>query len=302
MVGTGDAALQQQIDDLKAKLETEWQALDSIFGKIKNKQDEVTEFKTKRDECNQLVKTLISEAKDLQKERDSVRKTAKPKREIINNLRLHIKEFSKQISELKNIRDGKHREAKGSIIGLSDNINSSLTTLLTLDLSLKDEITLFDMIFSTKQRYDAKVLADDIHGQIQDIYSALKNSERQIQEQETQISQIYQTAQQMHNESVAKFKEKDEMRNKSNELHQKVVQGYGEIKDLRSTANETKRNIAELKDELNKLYKKLRAGEKKKQEMAKQEKLESAKEKLKDEKKLGLDELRLLIESGSLKK
>ena len=302
MARAGDAKLKQQIDEIKSKLETEWQALDAIFVKIKSKQDEVTGYKTKRDEFNQLVKTLISEAKDMQKERDSIRGTTKPKREIIRNLQLNIKEFGKQIAELKSIRDGKHREAKGSLQGLSDNIASSLTTLLTLDLSLKDEITLFNMIFSTQQRYDAKILADDIHKQIQDIYDALKNSEHTTYEQEAQIKQIYQEAQRLHTDSVAKFEEKDEMRNKSNELHQKVVQGYGTIKDLRSQADEIKKTIAELKGELNKLHKQLRSSEKKRQEVAREEKLESAKEKLKDEKKLGLDELRLLIESGSLKK
>jgi uncharacterized coiled-coil DUF342 family protein len=295
-----DTELKAQINKVKEQLDAEWQALDEIFKKVKGKNDEVNDYKTKRDEFNQLVKTLITEGKEIQKERDNLRETAKPKREVIKNLRLHIKEFSKQINELKDLRDGKHREAKGSIEGLKDNVMSALTTLLTLDLSLKDEITLFNMIFSTKDRYDAKLMAEDTHKQIQDTYNSLKETERQIVEQESQVTRIYADAQKLHDESVVKFREKDASRDKSNELHQRVLGGYKEIRTLRSEADNVKKNVAELKGELNILYKKLKASGKKRADMQRKEKLEGAKEKLKDKKKMGLDELRLLIESGQL--
>jgi len=297
-----DSELKQQINEIRTKLETEWQALDNTYTKIKTKHDELNEVKARRDELNQLVKTLISEAKEKQKERDALQESIKPKREIIKNLRLNIKEYAKQIAELKEIRAGKHQEAKGSLQGLQDNIATSLTTLLTLDLSLKDEITLFNMIFSTKQRYHAKMDAEDVHQQIQDTYNALKESEHQIQQKELQISKIIQDSQILHNKSLAQFKEKDEIRNKADELHLQVVGGYKEIKGLRAYANEIKKNVVDLKAQLNVLYKKLKADEKKRQEVAKKEKLESAKKKLKGEKKMGLDELRLLLESGTLKK
>ena len=154
--------LERKINEIKGKLETEWQTLDSVYNKIKKKYDEIEEYRTRRDELNQLVKTLISEAKEKQKERDILQESIKPKREVFKNLRLNIKEYAKQISELKDVRDGKHREAKGSLEGLKDNVKGSITTLLSLDLSLKDEITLFNMIFSTKQRYEAQTLAEDI--------------------------------------------------------------------------------------------------------------------------------------------
>jgi uncharacterized coiled-coil DUF342 family protein len=297
-----DAEIKKQIDKLKNKLEIEWQALDQIFTEIKSKRDVLNDYKTRRDEFNQIVKELISQGKELQKERDTIRESVKPKVMIIKNLRLNIKEFSKQISELKNIRDGKHREAKGSKVGLKDNVESSLTTLLNLDLSLKDEITLFNMIFSARSRYDAKVVADDAHNQIQEIYNTLKDSENQIISLEGQINAINHQAQDKHNESVTKFKEKDEARIKSNELHQQVLDGYKEMKEYRQQTDEIKKNIAELKGELNVLYKKLRASDRKRLDTAKKEKLEGAKEKLKDKKKMDLDELRLLIESGSLEK
>jgi uncharacterized coiled-coil DUF342 family protein len=297
-----DAELKRQINKIKDKFETKWQALDDIYGKIKSKHDEITEYKTRRDELNQLVKTLIVEAKERQKERDSLQESIKPKREVIKNLRLNIKEYAIQINDLKNIRAGKHREAKGSLEGLKNNVADSLTTLLILNLSLKDEITLFNMIFATKQRYQAKSMAEDIHKQIQDIYNALKESERQIQNTEVQIAKIVQDSQILHNESISRFKEKDEVRNKSTLLHQQVVGGYKEIKDLRAQTGEIKKILADLKGELNVLYKKLRANEKRRQEITKKERLQTAKEKLKGERKMGLDELRLLVESGSLKK
>jgi uncharacterized coiled-coil DUF342 family protein len=294
--------LKRQIDKVRAKLDNEWGLLDGIFKKIKEKHNEVNVKKTQRDEMNQLVKTLISEGKEKQKERDKHRDTTKPKYAIIKNLRLHIKEYAKQINELKDLRDGKHREAKGSIQGLEDNIAASLTTLLNMDLSLKDEITLYNMIFSTKDRYKAKVQADDIHNQIQEIYNAIKESEQQIRSTEGEIGEIIKESQDRHNESVAKFKEKDDVREKSNATHQQVVEGYKEIKELKAQAEESKKVVVELKTELNELYKKLRAGAKKRREMAQKEKLEDAKQKLKGEKKMGLDELRLLLESGELKK
>jgi uncharacterized coiled-coil DUF342 family protein len=248
-----------------------------------------------------LVKNLISEGKEKQKARDKLQDSVKPKREVIKNLRLNIKEYAKQIAELKDIRDGKHRKAKGSLEGLKDNIAGSLTTLLTLDLSLKDEITLFNMIFSSKDRFSAKTEAENIHEQIQNIYNALKESESQINDEEQQITKIFQESQMLHNESVTKFKEKDEARDKSNQLHQQVVGGYEEIRDLRGQTDSIKKNVSELKAELNELYKKLRSSAKKRQELDRKEKLETAKEKLKGEKKMDLNELRLLMESGELK-
>ena len=296
-----DEVLKQQIDEVKAKLDNEWNNLSVVFNKIKAKHNEINELKTRRDEFNQLVKTHISSAKELQKERDQLQETTKPKREIIKNLRFNIKEYAKQINELKNIRDGKHREAKGSIQGLQDNLAASLTTLLTMDLALKDEIILFDMIFSTKERYEAKVEADDIHKQIQDVYLAIKETDAQINNADQDIGKIIAESQEKHNAAIAKFREKDELRSQSNLMHQKVVEGYKEIKDLKVQAEETKKLVSNLKAELNELYKKLRSGEKKRRDMARQEKLEDAKDKLKKEKKLDLNELRLLIESGELK-
>ena len=84
------------------------------------------------------------------------------------------------------------------------------------------------------------------------------------------------------------------------ELHQQVLSGYKDTKEIRRQSDEIKKTIVELKGELNVLYKKLKADAKKRLDMAKKEKLEGAKEKLKKEKKMGLDELRLLLESGSL--
>jgi chromosome segregation protein len=296
-----DEVLKQQIDEVKAKLDVEWKSLNEIFNKIKTKHNEVNELKSRRDEFNQLVKTLISNGKELQGERDQLQQSTKPTREVIKNLRLNIKEYAKQINELKNIRDGKHREAKGSIQGLQDNIAASLTTLLTMDLALKDEITLFNMIFSTKDRYEAKVEADDIHKQIQDVYSAIKETEAQITIAEQEINKVFEESQIKHQEAISKFREKDNMREQSNSLHQKVLDGYNNIKELKTQAEIAKKTVSKLKAELNELYKKLRSGEKKRREMARQEKLEDAKNKLKKEKKMDLNELRLLIESGELK-
>jgi len=157
--------LEAQIKTVKDKLDAEWRDLDEVFKKIKTKHDEVDALKARRDEFNQLVKTSISEGKEKQKERDQQQKAVHPIREVIKNLRLNIKEYAKQIAELKDIRDGKHRKAKGSLEGLKDNVASSLTTLLNLELTLKDEITLFNMIFSSKDRFEAKAQAEDIHGQ-----------------------------------------------------------------------------------------------------------------------------------------
>ncbi len=301
MTNNSSEQIKQKIEEVREKLDAEWRGLDEIFKKIKLKNEEINVYKTQRDEFNQLVKNLINEAKEKQKERDSIKQSINPMLEVIKNLRFNIKEYAKQINELKNIRDGKHREAKGSLDGLRDNIAASITTLLTLDLTLKDEITLFNMIFSTRERYWAKQQADDIHSQIQEIYNALKETENQIMEIETQIGKIKQESQEKHNGAIMKFKEKDDARTKSNELHQKVLNGYKELKEFKNQAFEGKKNVTLLKAELNVLYKKLKSGEKKRQELAKQEKLEDAKKKLKSEKKIGLDELRLLIESGALK-
>ncbi len=300
-VMVSDEELKRQISEVRDKLDSEFQNLNEIFNKIRDKQNEINDKKARRDEYNQLVKNLISDAKEKQKERDLLRESTKPKHEIIKNLKFNIKEYAKQINDLKNIRDGKHREAKGSIQGLQDNLAASLTTLLTMDFSLKDEITLFNMIFSTKERYEAKVEADDIHQQIQEVYQAIKETENQIKNAEIEISKVLKESQDRHNESIAKFKEKDQMRDRSNELHQQVLDGYKEIKDLKTQGELGKKAVTDLKTELNELYKKLRSGEKKRREIAKQEKLEDAKEKLKKEKKMDLDELRLLLESGELK-
>ncbi len=294
--------LKRQINEIRDKLEIEWRTLDQIFEKVKNKHIEIDEFKSRRDEFNQLVKTRISDALDKQKERDKLQESTRPKREVIKNLRLNIKEYAKHISELKDIRDGKHREAKGSRVGLKDNIAGSLTTLLNLELSLKDEITLFNMIFSSQERYQAKIQADDIHNQIQELYDALKQTERQVDEEEANINKIFQESQILHNESISKFKDKDDARENSNSLHQQVLSGYKEIKELRFQADEVKRTVTSLKNQLDDLHKKLRASDRKRKEMAHQEKLDTAKQKLKGEKKMDLNELRLLIESGTLKK
>ncbi|WP_455393205.1 hypothetical protein [[Eubacterium] cellulosolvens] len=60
-----DAEIKRQINEIREKLESEWRALDAIFTKIKSKQDEILGYKSKRDQFNQLVKTLVSEAKEM---------------------------------------------------------------------------------------------------------------------------------------------------------------------------------------------------------------------------------------------
>ena len=73
-----DEQLKAKIEAVREKLDSEWRSLDLIFKKIKEKNDEINQYKSRRDEFNQMVKTLIDDGKDKQKERDAIRETVKP--------------------------------------------------------------------------------------------------------------------------------------------------------------------------------------------------------------------------------
>ncbi|MEM3342234.1 MAG: hypothetical protein QW728_06035 [Thermoplasmata archaeon] len=289
------------MDEHRDNIRAEKNKIYQTIEQIKQLRAKLNAAVTKRDELNKLVQDMIQEAKRFQQKRDEINQKLLELKMEKKEHTSQIKKEASKITEIKQERDKLNEMAKGTVESLSRNIFNSLKTLFTLDLSLKNEIILFEMIMETQERLKIKQKADETHQQIQAQYKMLKEAEGEANLITDEMQEQMVLSQKYHETSIQLFRQKDDVRARADEAHNEVKKIQKEIKYLEDKIKEHNKNIDKYKKELDMMHESLNTRKNVIRSREKLEKLREAKKKATTSGKLDLSDLRLLLEQGELK-
>jgi len=293
--------LKLEIADARNQLRDEQYALKLLYNDVNAKKDKGQELKAKRDACNARVKELIQQAKLAQAKRDEINKKTGAlkgeRRQVSQAMRSRAREISKD----KQVRRQFNIEAHGTEESIQRNAWGTLKTLLEMDLTLKNEAILFEMFFETKERLNARKAASKVHEKIQETYKDLKQTESKAQDIYENIGTLIMDSQKWHEESLKLFRQKDEVREEADKYHKELMENSAEIREMYKKVDAQKAVQNKAYKRVKSLESKLGDWKRRQKEKMELEKLTEAKRKADTGKKMGLDELKLLLDKGALK-
>lgn len=273
----------------------------ALINEIKEKRALSDQLKKERDSLNAQVKEAIEKAKQHLAKRDEMQAGMKTEKDKTKEITSKIQEKAAVISKVKAERDKHNKEAKGYLENLQAQFTNSLRTLMGMDLSLKNELIMVEMIFELQGRIAQKIEADKLHKAVQETYQDLKQTEGQLQSFYSEMHERIAQSQEEHRLAHEMFAKKDELRKEAQEAHNKLLDNNKLIKDLSQKIDASKAALDQLQAKIQEERAKLLNFRKYKAELEKKDKLEKAKVKMEKTGKIGIDDLRLLIESGELK-
>jgi uncharacterized coiled-coil DUF342 family protein len=134
--------------------------------KIKNKFQEVDSFRDRRDKLNQQVKELSQKPKDILEKRkdvwDNIGEMNDEKKKIFKKMQPYLQ----RIGELRKVRDSYNHASRGTLERLRSIYQGTMENALNDDVSLKNELYLYNFVFELRDRLNVKAKADVIHQEI----------------------------------------------------------------------------------------------------------------------------------------
>jgi len=288
---------------------------------LKELQDQIEEFRKKRDDLNKKTKDYINELQEIDNQIDNYLKLAKndskKKRDYWNIKVKKLKEkkieykkiFDKFIDEKKGLQKSTNQSKDGnrfiSIKQIERKIDALERKIETESLNISDENAIIDKIkelakvkqdfFAVQQNSDLFKIERKIQIvkiNLNKIYEQLNKWSNKSQNYHTKMNELYQLAKELRDKKRAIEEELIENKKEADKYHEQFLKLMNQRKKIPRSKQSYKKD---------KRYKKpYRAPTKRDEELEKmkQEKLATALEKQKAGKKLDLYEARLILEKS----
>ena len=274
--------------------------LNEIMATIEEKKKRIDQLYDEKKEILNNIRKLIGEGKDHQKKRDSLQTKISPKRRHVKDFRNDVEVLSAKVTRLKKERDDHNRKAKGKLEYLNKQITGQFTTLMTMEIALKEELLLYNMILDMQEKIEYSKKGDAAHKKMVAAYKELKGIQETQWNAYQEINEQRQKAQEEHFASLGKFKEKEKLSRDMDGRSEEIKKIKHEINDLYITIEAVKIAKSRVDKEARFLKRKKARITGDNVRLSQHEKLSLAKDKLKKEKKMGLEDLKLLLSSGTL--
>jgi len=274
--------------------------LNEIMATIEEKKKRIDQLYDEKKEILNNIRKLIGEGKDHQKKRDSLQTNISPKRRHVKDFRNNVEVLSAKVTRLKKERDDQNRKAKGKLEYLNKQITGQFTTLMTMEIALKEELLLYNMILDMQEKIEYSKKGDAAHKNMVAAYKELKGIQETQWNAYQEINEQRQKAQEEHFASLGKFKEKEKLSRDMDGRSEEIKKIKQEINDLYITIEAVKIAKSRVDKEARFLKSKKERITGDNVRLSQREKLTLAKDKLKKEKKMGLEDLKLLLSSGTL--
>ncbi|MDR0767969.1 MAG: phosphoserine phosphatase [Methanosarcinales archaeon] len=312
-------SVEKRLEDLKAKvahmteheaknksnqlrnvLERDEKNLKSIFRELKNHRADGDDLKAKRDELNAQVREISKTAQESRTKRDVVNQRISALKAERSEEMEKSKSKSDEINQLKTKRDEYNKISKGTHDILMKNYSENLRKFLEDDINLDHEKNLFERLTDLTERVKATKEANDLHGQIQVIYSENKGMYNKSDELSVEIKQLSEESQKYHLEMIEVFRKVDELRKEADNYHKRLTERYALIKPTTAKIDPLKKNIAITRKELDIYLDKMKDFQNERDEKRVDKIHTNAKEKLNQKGRLSLEDLGALIEKGDI--
>ncbi|MCU0798102.1 MAG: hypothetical protein MUC62_00320 [Candidatus Thermoplasmatota archaeon] len=292
----------QKIREIRERISELREEEDILNLKVQNKIREVEATRERRDQLNLQVRELSSKPREILEKRkeawDNISGTNDERRRIFRDMQPYLH----RIGELRKIRDAFNAASRGTMERLLANLSSTRQDLLSSDLSLKNELYMFDLLFELRDRVLVKLEADKVHKEIVRVKEVdLAKYNHFLAEIEGRIGDM----KNLSHEGLMTAKEiwsrRDEVREQSQKEHRAFLDGQKEISHLRKKWYDKRREIQDLYREIDQWNAEFKKSPTERRQSDMSRKQAEAVEKFKRGEKLSLEELSLVVESGQMK-
>jgi len=292
--------LMETVSKLRREVDERRYKRQRLIAEIKQKRAEAAELKEKRDSFNAEVKRLVAEAKVHLEKRDRVQKEIKALKEKRAEIQKNIKPRAEKIRSDKHVRRILNRAAGASLQGLREDFAASLKTLFGMELSLREEVIMVEMVMDLQRRYNARKNAESISEDIHETWETIKEIEEDASRVSFKIMSLAADGQAEHLAAMELFDRKNEASAQGQEIHERYVQTVKEIRamsrEIDAISKEIDIHFKKLKPKHNELNR-LRLRRREEQQLAK---LKAAKEKMDALGRIGLEDLKVLLNAGAI--
>ncbi len=288
------------IEETKVWLRQEGEGVHSIIQIIKAKRIEANELRDKRDKVNSAVKELAQAGRDQLGKKAEVDKKADELIKLRRKLLTYVREKAEEMKLTKVERNRLNSLAGDKADRLQAQLEQAVIMLFDYNLSLKDEVVLFEMVFDLMDRLSLREDATQVNEVLGAKYHELKQSAEQADKLYDEIGQMRMQGQQVFQEVAQVYAQRDKRREEADTLHQSLLGIYKEIKGIEKEIDARNKNRDKLKRSIDDQYKELRSITRSYRDMEEAKKVAQVKKKAQSKGKLGMEELKLLLDKGEL--
>ncbi len=292
----------QKIREVRERIAELREEEDILNLKVQNKIRDVEATRERRDQLNLQVKELSSKPREILEKRkeawDSISGTNEERRRVFREMQPYLH----RIGELRKIRDAFNAASRGTMERLLANLASTRQDLLSSDLSLKNELYMFDLLFELRDRVLVKVEADKVHKEIVRVKEEdLAKYNQFLADIEGRIGDMKNLSHEGLMTAKGIWSKRDEVRELSQKEHRAFLDGQKEISLLRKKWYDKRKEIQGLYREIDQWNAEFKKSPTERRQSDMSRKQAEAVEKFKRGEKLSLEELSLVVESGQMK-
>jgi uncharacterized coiled-coil DUF342 family protein len=229
---------------------------------------------------------------------DNISETNEEKKKIFKEMQPYLQ----KIGDIRKVRDTLNEASRGTLERLKENYINTRSNLLNSDISLKNELYLYQNLFELRDRLLIKREADTQHQRIVRIKEVdlarfnedLRKMEGQIGDLKSQSHEGLETAKEM-------WARRDSIREKAQKEHKAFIDGMKQLKGLNKQIWERRKRIQQLYRKIDDWRKEFKKSPEERKKADKGRKQKDAVAKYKRGEKLSLEELSLVMESGEMK-
>ena len=293
--------LKRHINGIRQHINAREREVKDCFSQLNLHRSGLSEFTERRDELNAQVKELFESANQEKGARNEINDKISVLKKERQQLRSECDEMVERIDELKAKRDEYNSLSRGRLGVLSQDYLRELDVFLNADIPLAHEINVYERLKELGERIGAARKAEKLHQEVSRTYTACKACSPRIREINGNIRALSDESQSHHLKMVELYQRARALRKEADIYHRRLREKYEEISPIRDKVDTTKYALRLLRTEVSVFLERLGETQLTRKDRKEIEKLEVAKEKLKQSGRLSLEDLKVLMEDGSLK-
>ncbi len=280
----------------------------NLISDVRELEKERNEYRTERDELNQKVKTLISEAREHRKQRDIVNEDVKLNKALRD---IRQEDADKVLSELEKLEEKVKdqgidikRAQRGHKRILREIRDLEMKIQTTPNLTPQKEREMMDEIETLYKKMEELEVAEELKDEIKAIRKRHRTLRSEALTHHKEVQKLANQSQEHHEIMLAKLAEAKEIRAEADNKHKLVIEMNDKIRKLRKEINqvavEADRLRKKLGEETVSERKKRKIEEAKAREKVITDKAEEILQRYQDGEKIGFEDFKLLISRGLL--
>lgn len=292
--------LKHSINEIRNVIAEKNKGIKEIYDQMNFHRDEISKFKTARDELNKTARDSIEKISVFKEHREAIKRNIEELRSTRESIIVEAKNLNNEIKKNKAERDDFNKLAKAPFNILEEHLDKIVEKLIYADLPLEYEKNLFKRVFDLKERIEASKKANNAHSYVLSIYSTVRQLDDKISDLNNRIEDERNKLNKSYEESRDIYDKITKSKEEANRNHDAVIENYVKVMSLKAKIDRIKAEIKEQQDAMKPFLDQIEDIRAEKEKVRMEEKIMDIKKKLATKKKrLTLEELRVVLDEVS---